>query len=160
MIAWRKITIEMPLLAFAMLGLHAKKCSDNEFELPDLISGSICCPFCDKGRYVDVNCTKHDHKFIGVTCRRCTECAEGLQIAPCTMFSDTQCAVTDPPPFKFISVETLPPTISPELVLTHTALYATATVVFVMIIAAVMYKWFTRQSIPRDPAEEPFKIMI
>ncbi|XP_053082893.1 tumor necrosis factor receptor superfamily member 23 isoform X2 [Pangasianodon hypophthalmus] len=153
MIIWRKMNIGMPLLAFAMLDFHVKSCPENEFELPD----SICCSFCPEGRYVAVNCTRQGRLFTGVSCKECTKCTDGTQmIAPCTNFSDTKCSENS---LTTVTMTIVTPKPEGELVITHMALYATAPVVFLLIIAAVVYKWCTRRSVSRDPAE-PFKIMI
>lgn len=48
-------------------------------------------------------------------------------------------------------------TTSGELVM---ALYATVTVVFIMIIAALMYKWCTRRKVSHDPASKCLKTCV
>ncbi|KAK3536697.1 hypothetical protein QTP86_022383 [Hemibagrus guttatus] len=137
---WRKINIGMPLLAAVMLDLHVKSCPEDQFQHLD----QICCHFCRKGSFVAKNCTRNKNSIVGVTCSPCSKCADGMQmIAPCTNFTDTQCSMKGNE--KALPVELL---------------YVMVPVVLIMIIAAVGYKWCSRRSTSREPAEETFKIMI
>ncbi|KAG7318780.1 hypothetical protein KOW79_017254 [Hemibagrus wyckioides] len=144
---WRRISTAMPLLATVMLHLHVKSCPEDQFELPD----QICCHFCSEGRFVTKNCTRNKNSVTGVKCSPCSECADGMQmIAPCTSFTDTQCSVKG----------TESPVIDPTQALPVELLYVIVPVVLILIIAALGYKWCSRRSASREPAEEPVKIMV